>query len=116
MFLRRFFLPFTLFFSLKVCTHRPIFTGSSEESAVESANSTAEWADSTTDSVIVGRLALSNMFNILSPLESTDGNRPIIGVGRRGIDQVDTILRSTEEAVRGAYYGPGLQLPTEREA
>ena len=29
---------------------------------------------------------------------------------------VDIILRSTEEAVRGAYYGPGLQLPTEREA
>ena len=27
-----------------------------------------------------------------------------------------TILRSTEEAVRGGYYGPGLQLPTEREA
>ena len=26
------------------------------------------------------------------------------------------ILRSTEEAVQGAYYGPGLQLPTEREA
>ena len=27
-----------------------------------------------------------------------------------------TILRSTEEAVRGVYYGLGLQLPTEREA
>ena len=27
-----------------------------------------------------------------------------------------TILRSTEEAVQGGYYGPGLQLPTEREA
>ena len=26
------------------------------------------------------------------------------------------ILRSTEEAVRGGYYGPGLQLPTERGA
>ena len=26
------------------------------------------------------------------------------------------ILRSTEEAVRGGYYGPCLQLPTEREA
>ena len=30
--------------------------------------------------------------------------------------EVCIILRSTEEAVRGAYYGPGLQLPTEREA
>ena len=26
------------------------------------------------------------------------------------------ILRSTEEAVLSGYYGPGLQLPTEREA
>ena len=25
----------------------------------------------------------------------------------------DSILRSTEEAVRGAYYGPGPQLPTK---
>ena len=24
------------------------------------------------------------------------------------------ILRSTEEAVRGGHYGPGLELPTER--
>ena len=28
----------------------------------------------------------------------------------------NNILRSTEEAVRGGYYGLGLQLPTERVA
>ena len=73
--------------SLKACTHRLIFTGSSEESAVESA-------DSTTDSVIVGQLALSNIFNILNPLESDDGNRPSFGVGRREIGPVGTNLYS----------------------
>ena len=75
-------------------THRSIFTVSSEESAVESSDSSAEWADSTTDSVIVGRLALSNMFNILSPLESADGNRPTIRVGRREIGAVGTGLKN----------------------
>ena len=43
----------------------------------KSADSTAESADSATDSVIVGRLALSNVFNILNPLESADGSRPL---------------------------------------
>ena len=42
-------------------------------SVVELADSTAELADSSTDSVIVGRLSLSNMFNILRPLELADG-------------------------------------------
>ena len=57
---------------LKAHTHRPTFTGSAAESVVESANSAAEAADNTTNSVIVGRLSLSNMFDILSPLESAD--------------------------------------------
>ena len=39
---------------VKARSHRPIFTGSAEESTIESANSTAESADSTTDYVIVG--------------------------------------------------------------
>ena len=63
------------------------------ESAVESANFTAESADSTTDSVIVGRLPLLNMFNILKPLESADGNRPNITVGRWEMSSVGTGLK-----------------------
>ena len=38
------------------------------------------------------------------------------GQGQYQTNALCNILRSTEEAVRGAYYGPGLQLPTEREA
>ena len=53
--------------SLKARTHRLIFTGSKAESVVELADS-----DSTTDSVIVGRLSVLNMFNILNPLKSAD--------------------------------------------
>ena len=49
----------------------------------------------TADSMIVGRLALSNMFNILNPLESVDGSRPTIGVGRREIAPVGTGLYQT---------------------
>ena len=51
------------------------------ESVEDSADSTAELADSTTDSAIVGRLVGSefiNTFNILNPLESANGNRPPI--------------------------------------
>ena len=50
--------------------HRLIFTGSAAESVVELADFTAESANSTTDSVVVGRLSL---FNVLNPLESADG-------------------------------------------
>ena len=57
---------------LKARTHRLIFTDSVEESAIESADFTAQSADSMADSMMVGRLALSNMFNILNPLESSD--------------------------------------------
>ena len=61
--------------SLKARTHRPIFTGSAEESAIKSADFTAQSADSMADFLIVGRLALSNMFNILNPLvPSADSN------------------------------------------
>ena len=65
---------------MKARTHRPIFTESAEESAIESADFTAESADFTADSVIiVGRLALSNMFNILNPLESADSSSRLTG-------------------------------------
>ena len=57
---------------LKARTHRPIFSGFAAESAVESADSIPELADSTTDSVRVGRLSMFNMFNIRNPLESAD--------------------------------------------
>ena len=79
---------------LKVHTHRPIFRGFVAESAVESAVSFPEMAYYTTDLVIVGRLPLSNMFNISNPLESAYGSQPTIGVGRRQIGLVGTGLNS----------------------
>ena len=59
---------------IKACTYRPIFRGLAAESAVESADSIPESADSTTDFVIVGRLPVLNMFNIstLTLLPSAD--------------------------------------------
>ena len=59
--------------TVKGHTHRPIFRGLAAGSAVKSAGSRIELADSTADSVIVGRLSLLNMFNILNPLESAAG-------------------------------------------
>ena len=79
--------------SLKAYTHRPIIRGFAAESATESADYTPESADYTTDSVIVGRLFLSNMFNILNSLESADRNRPTIAVGRLEISPVGTGLK-----------------------
>ena len=73
-------------------THRPIFRGFLAESAVESSDSIPESADYTTDSVIVGRLPLSNMFTILNPLESADRNQLTIAVGHREIGPVGTAL------------------------
>ena len=66
---------------LQAHTHRPIFTASAVELAVESA-------DSTINSVIVGQLPQLNMFDILNPLELADRNRPTIAVGRQQIGQV----------------------------
>ena len=62
--------------------HWPIFRRFSAESAVESADFIPESADYTTDSVIVDRLPVSNMFNILNPLVSADRNRLTIAVGQ----------------------------------
>ena len=62
---------------LKAHTYRAIFRGFVTELAVESANSIPELDDYTTDSVIVSRLSLSNMFNIFL----TSWNRPT-GIGR----------------------------------
>ena len=58
----------------KAHTHWPIFRGFVAESAVESTDSIPEWADYTTDFVILCRLPLSNMFDILKPLESAEGS------------------------------------------
>ena len=51
-----------------------------------------ELADYTTDSVIVGRLPLSNTSNFSSPLESADGDWPTIAVGQPEIGPVGTGL------------------------
>ena len=58
---------------LKAHTHKQIFT----EPAVELAES----ADCTMGSVIVGGLPLSNMFDILNPLEYAAENVPTIAFG-----------------------------------
>ena len=55
---------YNLIFSLKAHTHTPTFGGSALESALESADSSPELANSTTDFVIVGRPPVLNMFNI----------------------------------------------------
>ena len=73
-------------------TYRPIFRVLAAESAVESADSTPKSADYTTNSVIVCRLPLSNMFDILNPLESAYGNQPTVAVDRWEIVPVGTGL------------------------
>ena len=85
-------MQFLVEYRLKARTHRPILTGSAVKLAVESANSNRESADFTTHSGIIIRLSLLSMFNILDPMESTDGSRPTIGVGQREIGLVGTGL------------------------
>ena len=51
--------------SLKVHTHTPILARSGQEPAVESADSITESADSTTDSILIGRLPVLNMFILI---------------------------------------------------
>ena len=58
--------------TFKAHTHRPILRGIIAESAVESADSIPESVDSTTDFTIVGRLSISNMFNIFTPTQLAD--------------------------------------------
>ena len=89
---------------LKTCTPRPILRGFSAESATESAHYTQESPDYTTDSVIVGWLPLSNMFNILNVPELADGNRPTIAVGRQEMVLVGTGLKS------GAFHWLHMEL------
>ena len=62
--------------SFKAHTHTPIFGGSAVKSAIESADSIGESADCTTNAVIVGQLSVSNMFNVLKPLEVANRHRP----------------------------------------
>ena len=81
----------------KAHTHKPIFTESAVESAVEAANSTEESVNSTTEFAIVCREPILNMFNMPTAhikyyyeptgigrlLQSADYcNRPTIAIGR----------------------------------
>ena len=86
--------------TVKARTNRLIFRGLAAESAVESAYSIPESANSTSDSVIFGQLSVLNMFNILNPLESADGKRPTIAVVRRQISLVGMALKPTLSADR----------------
>ena len=61
-------------------THRPIFRGIIADSEIELADSISESVDSTINFTIVGRLSISNMFNIST--RSADSSRPTIAVGR----------------------------------
>ena len=56
--------------SVKARTQTPTFAGSALESALESADSSPESADSTNDFMRVGRLPVLNMFNIYTPIQS----------------------------------------------
>ena len=67
--------------AIEARTHRLILRGFVADSAVESADSIPESADSTTDFTIVGRLSISNMFNISTPTQSADSSRHNIAVG-----------------------------------
>ena len=87
------------YFSVKARTHRPILRGFSAELATESADYTPESADYTTDSVIVGRLPLSNMYSILNVPESADWKRPTIALGRREMGLVGTGLKDAQEGL-----------------
>ena len=67
---------------LKARTHRTTFRGFVAESVVESADSSSESADSTTDFMPVGRLPVLNMVNICTLIQSADENLPTFAVGR----------------------------------
>ena len=64
--------------ALKARTHTPILGGLALELALELADYNAESSDSTTGFTVVGRLSISNMFNILNQLESANGSRQTI--------------------------------------
>ena len=57
---------------VKARTHKPTFAVSVLESVLESAESSPESVDSTTDFVIVGRLPVLNMFNISTPIQTAN--------------------------------------------
>ena len=86
-------------YTVKARTQKPISRGFAAESAVESADSMPEsadsmpeFADSTTDFTKVGRLSLSNMFDMLL----------VLPVGRR--ESTDYCRRPTANWSSG--YGP----------
>ena len=64
----------------KAHTHTLVLVRLGLQAAMESADSMTETADSTTNSVIVNQLPLLNMFDILSLLETADGNLQTIAI------------------------------------
>ena len=68
---------------------------------VELADSIPESADSTTDFTIVGRLSISNMFNISTPTQLADSSRSTIAVGRLQIVLVGMGLSAAFGTGRG---------------
>ena len=90
--------------TVKACTHRQLFTESAVKSVIESADAIPESTDYTINSVIVGRLPLSNMFNILNPRKSANRNLPTIAVGRREIVPVGTGLNSHVIRTHVTYF------------
>ena len=92
---------------LKTRTHRPTLRWLPVESPVESADSIPESSVSTTNFKIVGRLSISNMFNILNPLESANGRRPSVGVSQWEIGLVGTGLYRLTETLDKRVYNTG---------
>ena len=79
--------------TLKAHTHTPIFGGCVVKSAIQSANSIANSANSTINFVIVCRMSVLNMFTFLKRPESADGNRSTIAVGQWQIGLVGMGLK-----------------------
>ena len=70
-------------------------SGPTHSSELESADSTAELAHSTIDSVLVSRLPMLNMFTILKLPESADRNWPTIVIADRESAQLVWALEGT---------------------
>ena len=69
---------FLAVWTLQAHTCTQTFAGLALESALELADSSPDLANSTNNFVIVGRLPISNMFNISTPIQSADSSQPTI--------------------------------------
>ena len=79
---------FLAVWTLQACTCTPTFAGLALESALELADSSPDLANSSNEFVIVGRLPISNMFNISTPIQSADSSQPTIAVSGLQIGKV----------------------------